>query len=62
MPATTAKQYKFLQMIKNRKKTKKSNKSDHSIGPSAEVADEMIKKTPKEKRSLFMKDTKRLKK
>lgn len=48
MPAKSAAQYKFMQMMAHDKK--KMN-----AGPSPEVAKEFIKKTPKKKRSLFMK-------
>ena len=51
MPAKSSKQYKFMQMIAH-------NKSKSSIGPSKELADEMIKKTPNKKRSMFMKKDK----
>ena len=51
MPVKSAKQMRFMQMIAHGGKSNKKN----SIGPSKEVADEMIKKTPKAKRSMFMK-------
>lgn len=44
MPAKSGKQYRFMQAVKH----------GNAIGPSKEVAKEMIDKTPKEKRSLFM--------
>jgi hypothetical protein len=47
MPAKSAKQYKFMQAMAH------GAKSDKGIGPSPEVAEEFIKKTPKKKRSLF---------
>ena len=50
MPATTSKQYKFMQLIAHGGK-----KKGKSIGPSPEVAEEMIEKTPQKKRSFFMK-------
>lgn len=52
MPAKSSKQYRFMQMIAH-------NKNTRSVGPSEEVAKEIIKKTPKKKRSLFMKKDKR---
>lgn len=48
MPAKSAKQYKFMQAI-----ARGSDKID--VGPSKKVAEEIIKKTPKKKRSIFMK-------
>lgn len=51
MSAKSEKQYKFMQMMAhNPGKSKKS-----SVGPSKEVAEEMIKKTSKKDRSKFMK-------
>lgn len=44
MPAKSAKQYRFMM----------ASKSNSAIGPSKEVAEEFIKKTPKKKRQLFM--------
>jgi hypothetical protein len=49
MPAKSAKQYKFMQAIAHGS----SNKID--AGPSKKVAEEFISKTPKKKRSIFMK-------
>ena len=43
MPAKSAKQFRFMQMMAHNKK------KAHSIGPSPEVAKEFIKKTPKGK-------------
>jgi hypothetical protein len=53
MPAKSAKQYRFFQMIANSK-----TKPKKGIGglPSKEVAKEMIHKTPKKKRSIFSRD------
>lgn len=50
MPAKSAKQYRLMAMIAHGKKP--SNLK--SIGPSQEVAEEFVKKTPKKKRSIFM--------
>ena len=50
MPAKSAKQFRFMAMIANKGKSNKS-----SIGPSEAVAKEFVRKTPKSKRSLFMK-------
>lgn len=44
MSARSAKQYKYMQAVAH---------SD-AVGPSKEVAKEIIDKTPKNKRSLFM--------
>lgn len=49
MPAKTGKQYRFMAMIAHGKKPSKG------VGPSPEVAEEFIKKTPAKKRKLFMK-------
>ena len=49
MPAKTAKQYRFMQMIAHGKKPDKSK----GLGPSPEVAKEFISKTSPEKRSQF---------
>lgn len=51
MPATSDKQYRKMQAVAHGK--------GKGIGPSKEVAEEMIEKTPKKKRSLFMKRGKR---
>lgn len=45
MPAKSAKQYKFMAAVK----------SGNAVGPSKEVAEEFVSKTPKKKRKLFMK-------
>lgn len=50
MPAKSAKQYKFMAALAHGGKSKSKG-----IGPSPEVAEEMVEKTPKAKRSLFMK-------
>lgn len=49
MPAKSAKQYRFMQMIAHGGKKKKGD----SVGPSPEVAREFIEKTSKEKRKQF---------
>jgi hypothetical protein len=49
MPAKSAKQYKFMAGIAHGMKPNKG------IGPSEEVAEEFVKKTPAKKRSMFMK-------
>lgn len=54
MPAKSAKQYKFMQMIAH---GGKSNKS--AVGPSEEVAKEFVSKTSKDKRSMFAKKGKK---
>lgn len=51
MPAKSAKQYRLMQAIAH-------GSSNKGVGPSKEVAKEMIDKTPKEKRSLFMRKKK----
>ncbi len=51
MPAKTGKQYRFMQMIAHSSKGK-----NRALGPSKEVAKEMIDKTPGKKRSMFMKE------
>lgn len=50
MPAKTAKQYRFMQAIAHG-----SSNKGLKVGPSKDVALEMIHKTPKEKRSQFAK-------
>lgn len=52
MPAKSGKQYRKMQAVLH---------SDKSVGPgpSKEVAREIIEKTPKSKRSLFMKKDKK---
>jgi len=52
MPAKSAKQYKFMQMMAHN--PDKSN----IAGPSKKVAEEMIHKTSKSDRSRFMKKKK----
>lgn len=59
MPAKSAKQYRFMQMIAHGKKDKRTGKAKSAIGPSEEVAKEMIDKTPEKKRSSFMKGMKK---
>lgn len=49
MPAKSAKQYRFMQMIAH------GGKPKNGIGPSEEVAREFIEKTPHKKRSEFAK-------
>ena len=51
MPAKSAKQYNFMQMIAHGGKKKKKTLG----GPSPEVAEEMIHKTSKADRSKFAK-------
>lgn len=53
MPATSAKQYRFMAMIAHGRKSNKKG-----IGPSQKVAEEMVHKTPIKKRSMFMKKKK----
>lgn len=62
MPAKTGKQYRFLQMIAHKKPMRKTTKGGgrSPVGPSQEVAEEMISKTPPKKRSLFMKKKKKM--
>lgn len=56
MPAVSSRQYKFLAGIAHGMKPK------GGVGPSQDVAEEMVHKTPPEKRSMFMKkDTKKKK-
>lgn len=50
MHAESKKQYNFM---------KSKSKSSSGVGPSSEVAEEFIKKTPKKKRSMFMKKDKK---
>ena len=52
MPAKSAKQFRFMAGIAH------GMKPNSGIGPSKKVAEEFIKKTPKTKRSQFMKDKK----
>ncbi len=49
MPARSAKEYGFMQAIVRGKKKKKG------VGPSPEVAREIIEKTSKKKRSAYSK-------
>lgn len=51
MPAKSAKQYKFMQMMAHNPDKKKSK----GIGPSPEVAKEFIAKTSEAKRKQFAK-------
>jgi hypothetical protein len=53
MPAKSAKQYRFFQMMAHNPKMMKDKKK--GAGPSPEVAREMIHKTPPEKRKQFAK-------
>lgn len=50
MPAKSAKQYKFMQMMAHN-----PSKSNKSYGPSPSVAREFIEKTPAKKRKEFSK-------
>lgn len=52
MPAKSAKQYRFMAAVAHGMKPK------NGVGPSKAVAEEFVHKTPKKKRSLFMKKTK----
>jgi hypothetical protein len=52
MPAKSAAQYKFMAGIAHGMKPR------GGIGPSPEVAAEFVHKTPKDKRSMFMKKKK----
>lgn len=54
MPAKSAKQYKFMQMMAHNPEKKKLK----GIGPSPEVAKEIINKTPTEKRKQYSKSDK----
>jgi hypothetical protein len=49
MPIKSAKQMKFMEAMAH------GAKSKGGIGPSPAVAEEFIKKTPKKKKSMFMK-------
>lgn len=55
MPIKSGKQYRFMAGVAHGMKPNKG------IGPSEEVAEEMIKKTKPAKRSLFMKKKKNMK-
>jgi hypothetical protein len=50
MPAVSPKQYRFMAMIAHGGKSNKKG-----VGPSKEVAEEMVHKTSPKKRSMFMK-------
>jgi len=52
MPAKSAKQFRFMAGIAHGMKPRKGN----GAGPSKEVAEEFIKKTPAKKRSMFMRE------
>lgn len=52
MPAKSGKQFRFMAGIAH------GMKPTHGIGPSPEVAEEFVKKTPPKKRSQFMKGAK----
>lgn len=56
MPAKSDKQYKMMAGIAHGMKPR------GGIGPSPEVAKEMVMKTPAKKRSMFMKSLKKHKK
>lgn len=49
MPAKSTKQLRFMEMIAH------GGKSNKGIGPSEAVAKEFVDKTPKKKKSMFMK-------
>ena len=51
MPAKSAKQYRFMQMMAHNPEKKKTK----GPGPSQDVAEEMIHKTPASKRKQFAK-------
>lgn len=53
MPAKSARQYKFMAGIAHGMKSNKKG-----LGPSPEVAEEFVHKTPKSDRSRFMKGKK----
>ncbi len=52
MPAKSAKQFRFMAGIAHGMKPNKG------VGPSPDVAEEFVKKTPAKKRSMFMKKKK----
>jgi hypothetical protein len=52
MPAVSAKQYRFMAGIAHGMKPNKG------VGPSPEVAEEFVHKTPAKKRKMFMKNKK----
>lgn len=58
MPAKSARQFRLMAMIAHGGKSNKKTKSGKTIGPSSEVAEEMVHKTPAKKRSLFMRKKK----
>ena len=51
MPVKSAKQFKFMEMIKHGGKSNKKG-----AGPSKKVADEMLSKTSKSTKSKFAKE------
>lgn len=53
MPAKTARQYRFMAGIAH------GMKPSGGVGPSQEVAEEFVHKTPAKKRSMFMKKKKK---
>ncbi len=53
MPAISGRQYRFMAMIAHGGKSNKKG-----VGPSKEVAEEFVNKTPPKKRSMFMKKKK----
>lgn len=53
MPAKSAKQYKFMQMMVHNPEKAKNKNGKKGIGPSREVAKEMIDKTSASKRKQF---------
>lgn len=52
MPAKSAKQFRFMEMIAH------GGKPNKGVGPSQKVAKEFVDKTPMKKRSMFMKKKK----
>jgi len=55
MPAVSGRQYRFMAGKAHGMKSFKGK----GVGPSEEVAEEIVKKTPAKKRSLFMKKKKK---
>lgn len=53
MPAVSGRQYRFMAGKAHGMKSK--GMKSKGVGPSEEVAEEIVNKTPKKKRSLFMK-------
>lgn len=53
MPATSGPQYRFMAGIAH------GMKPHGGVGPSKEVAEEFVHKTPAKKRSMFMKKKKK---